>query len=262
MSEIVPAMITTLADIFVNLPDLFEIFPDCSRLFLAYSRLFLSFWEHSWWIWEFLLPISHSSWHVWEISWIFDTLPDVYENFSDFLESLLNLRLFLTCLKHLRCVWDTSCSLKHLTDLFIVCPYYFENLPDLFEMLPDVFEILILCSGYFLPSLRLFLKYLRQLLTIFESLPHVFKILPDIFESLHDLFETLCDTWDTLSNLLETLLDLFEKPHPFETLLEMFGSLLHLRSLLTCSKRSSWLFWEPSRLEEIPDVFETLSLRL
>lgn len=35
---------------------------------------------------------------------LFETLTDVYEVFADFLESLLNLRPFLTCLKHLTCI--------------------------------------------------------------------------------------------------------------------------------------------------------------
>ena len=87
---------------------------------------------------------------------------------------------------------------------------------------------------------------------------------PDVLESLQDLFKILHDILDTL---LKTLLNLFETlPDMFEILLEVFGFLslsLSLRCLLTCFTSSSWLLWEPSRLEEIPDVlFETLSLCL
>jgi len=162
------------------------------------------------------------------------------------------LRSFLTSSKHLRCIWDTSCSLKHLTDLFPACPYYFENFwiiwDDSWCMWDTFFSVLASSWQVWESSRRQFLLYSRTYL--------VYLRFPDILKSLQDLFKILHDILNTLSNLPKTLFNLFETlPDTFETLLEVFGSLsLSLRCLLTCFTSSSWLLWEPSRLQMNPET--------
>lgn len=191
MSEIVLAISTTLVDLFVNLPNL---------------RYLLTVWDCSWHIWDFLSLWEHS-WWMGEASYLFNILSDMLEktlwicwnssrcmtcSFLMFLRPFSTwLRSFWTCLKYQRCIWDTSCSLKHLTDLSIVVLLSWE--PSWLEMLPDVFETLLLCSGYFLTSLSLFLEHLRQCL-LYSGINFMYLRFPDILESLQDLFKILHDT--------------------------------------------------------------------
>ena len=76
------------------------------------------------------------------------------------------LRSFLTSSKHLRCIWDTSCSLKHLTDLFPACPYYFENFwiiwDDSWCMWDTFFSVLASSWQVWESSRRQFLLYSRM----------------------------------------------------------------------------------------------------
>lgn len=172
-----------------------QVFLTCLRLFLLYLLLLLTY------LWIFPIYLSYllneTVLGIFETS-VFYSIPDGFERLPTHLTLFLTclrrpheflrlfqmykrpflmflnlsstwLRSFLTSSKHLRCIWDTSCSLKHLTDLFPACPYYFENFSELFERIPDV------C----------------------ETLSSLFLFLPDKFESLPG--DSSCYIWEPTS---------------------------------------------------------------